>query len=75
MHSYGPDARLSAQPAANHRIADPKRTRGTTLITRPFAGGDQGAVGHPDCGNVQLGAQVQRQAGSSRMITGGGIKQ
>jgi hypothetical protein len=32
-------------------------------------------VGHSDCGNVQLGAQVQRQAGSSRMITGGGIEQ
>ena len=75
MNGQRPDTCLSTQPAADHHVGDSKRARGASMITGPVAGGNQRSMRHSDGWQLQLGTQVQRQPGSSRMITSSRIQQ
>jgi hypothetical protein len=75
MNGQRPNTCLSPQPAADHHVRDSKRGRGASVITGPLAGGNQRSMRHSDSWQLQLRTEVQRQPGSTRMITSSRIEQ
>jgi hypothetical protein len=75
MDGQRPDTGLSPQPAAHDGVPDPQRAGRAPLIGRPLPGRGERAMGHADRGQIEFGAEMQRQTGPARMITGGGVQQ
>ena len=67
--------RSGPDPARDHLVADTERADGPAAVRRPRALGDQGPVCDADRGEVEDGAQVDRQTGSLRVVATGGVEE
>jgi hypothetical protein len=65
-HRLGPHP--GPDPAAHQLATHQQRGRGTVMVNRPDALGDQRPSGDPDRGQPNHGSEVQGQAGASGMV-------
>jgi hypothetical protein len=70
-HRLGP--RPGPHPAADHLATQQQRGRGSALVDRPGALGDQRPGGHPDRGQPKDGPEVEREAGAAGMVASGRV--
>jgi hypothetical protein len=75
MDHHRPGARPGPNPAADHLATQQQPSRGSALIGRPGALGEQRPGGHPDRGQPKHGAKVEGKAGAARMVAAGGVDQ
>jgi hypothetical protein len=68
-----PGAIPGAYPAGHFDVPEPDGGNSTAAKLGEDSEPDQGTVGDPDRGEIEDCAQVERQAGATRMIQSGGI--
>jgi hypothetical protein len=73
MDSHRLGARPGPDPVADHLATQQQPSRGTTVVGRPGALGEQRPGGHPDRRQPKHGAKVEGKAGAAGMVAAGGI--
>jgi hypothetical protein len=68
-------ARPGAQPRRDLAAVEHERRCGTARVAGPASAREQRSVRHPNGGEVQERAEMQREAGATRVVAAGGIYQ
>jgi endonuclease-8 len=68
-----PNAGAGSQPVADELAVEDERASGTAFVRRPLPRSGERAVGDADGGQIEDGAEVDRQAGAARMVATGGV--